>query len=160
MRTLLPTRVSHRKHTPASPPDVWAVLGDPRRWPEFDVLLTRVEGMSGDVPRGVVAAGQHLDGVGRGVPRRMLVEVRRVVPRSTLVVTRRVLPGVSVDTEYVLIPATRGGTQLVTVVRTAGPIGRIFLPPLWLAAAASAHRLGRRAQQEQRRRLRATAGAA
>ena len=45
-------RLSHRVHTAGSAADVWSLLGEPRRWPRFDVVLARVVGASGPVDKG------------------------------------------------------------------------------------------------------------
>src|SRR4051794_38477915 len=69
---LLPTRVHHQILCDATPPDVWTVLREPQRWPEFEATLARVEGAAGHA-----AEGQRLLGVGRGFPVRIPLDVRR-----------------------------------------------------------------------------------
>ncbi|CAN5292463.1 hypothetical protein BH24ACT10_BH24ACT10_05080 [soil metagenome] len=51
-------RLAHRVRTSASPGQVWQVLGEPARRPEFELVLRRVRG-----PDGPVGAGQTLLGV-------------------------------------------------------------------------------------------------
>ncbi|HMA47234.1 MAG TPA: hypothetical protein VKP11_08555, partial [Frankiaceae bacterium] len=66
MSPLLPARLSHRRHAEATPPDVWAVLRAPRRWPEFHGLLARVSGAGEEA-----VEGQRLLAVCRGLPARI-----------------------------------------------------------------------------------------
>lgn len=155
MSPLLPARLSHRRHAQATPPDVWAVLRTPRRWPEFNVLLARVSG-GGDE----AAEGQRLLAVGRGLPARIPIDVRWVVPRKALHLTVHTLPGLREEVEHVLVPAARGGTDVVAVIRVDGPLAPLALLPLWLCAGITLWRLARRAEEEQRRRLRAASGVA
>ncbi|HMA46990.1 MAG TPA: hypothetical protein VKP11_07310, partial [Frankiaceae bacterium] len=132
-----------------------AVLRAPRRWPKFDVLLARVSGGGEEA-----AEGQRLLAVGRGLPVRIPIDVRRVVPRKALHLTVHTLPGLREEVERVLVPAARGGTDVVTVIRADGPLAPLALLPLWLCAAITLRRLARRAEEERRRRLRAASGVA
>ena len=100
---LLPTRLHHQILTDATPPDVWTVLRDPHRWPEFEAMLARVEGAGGHV-----AEGQRLLGVARGWPMRIPLDVRRVVPRKALHLTVYSVPGLREELDIMLVPATRG----------------------------------------------------
>jgi hypothetical protein len=148
-------RISHRVHTSAPPPDVWAVLSQPRRWPEFELSLTRVHGAAD-----VAAQGQRLVAISRGFGLRLPVDVGHVIPRKALLVRVRVMPGLTEDVEYVLVPAARGGTDITVIVSAAGPLARAALLPLWSNAAFGVRLLARRAVDERRHRLRSTGGAA
>lgn len=155
MRPLPPTRLNHRRHVDATPPDVWAVLRAPRRWPEFDVALARVDGAADQATE-----GQRLLAVGRGLPVRIPIDVRRVVPRKALRLTVHALPGLREEVEHVLVPAARGGTDVVAVTQADGPLAPLAFLPLWLLRGVTLRLLARRAEEEQRRRLRAASGAA
>ena len=148
-------RISHRVHTPAPPPDVWAVLSHPRRWPDFELALTRVHGVAG-----AAAEGQRLVAVTRGLGLRLPVDVIQVVTRKALLVRIRVLPGLTEDVEYVLVPAARGGTDITVIVRTTGPLSRAVLLPVWTSSALGVRMLARRAMEARRQRLRSSGGAA
>lgn len=148
-------RISHRVHTPAPPPDVWAVLSQPQRWPEFELSLTRVHGAAG-----AAVPGQRLVAISRGLGLRLPVDVGHVIARKALMVRVRLLPGLTQDVEYVLVPAARGGTDITAIVTASGPLARAAFLPLWSNAALGARLLGRRAVEERRHRLRSTGGAA
>jgi hypothetical protein len=148
-------RISHRVHTPAPPPDVWAVLSQPRRWPQFELSLIRVHGAAG-----AAAEGQRLVAISRGLGLRLPVDIGHVVPRKALLARVRLLPGLTQDVEYVLVPAARGGTDITVIVTAAGPLARAALLPLWSNAALGIRLLARRAVDERRQRLRMTGGAA
>jgi hypothetical protein len=148
-------RISHRVHTSAPLPDVWAVLSEPQRWPEFELSLARVEGVAGSA-----AQGQRLVAISRGFGLRLPVDIGHVVPRKALLARVRLLPGYTEDVEYVLVPAARGGTDITVIVSAAGPLARIALLPVWGNAALGVRLLARRAVDERRHRLRSTGGAA
>src|SRR3954469_9686373 len=130
---LLPTRVTHQILSDATPPDVWAVLRDPHRWSEAEPLLARGEGGAGQA-RG----GQRLLGVGRGVPVRIPLDVRRVVPRKALHVTIHTVPGLREELDIVLVPATRGGTQITFHVRLHGPLAGPAVLAVWFRTGMTA----------------------
>jgi hypothetical protein len=152
---LMPTRISHQILCDATPPDVWTVLRDPHRWPEFEAFLARVEGAAGHA-----VEGQRLLGVARGVPVRVPLDVRRVVPRKALHVTIHSAPGLREERDIVLVPATRGGTQITFLVRLYGPLAGAAVLPLWFSSGMTARLLARGAEREKRRRLRDTSGVA
>ena len=91
--------LSHRVRTSASPAQVWQVLGDPGRWPEFDLFLQQVRGSSGRV-----STGDHLLGIGRVVPVRIPVDVVEAVPERRLVLRVHVAPGVVEEVTHALTP--------------------------------------------------------
>lgn len=152
---LLPSRLHHQILCEATPPDVWTLLRDPRRWPEVEPLLARVEGAAGHA-----VEGQRLLGIGRAVPVRIPLDVRRVVPRKALHVTVHSIPGLREELDIVLVPATRGGTQITFLVRLAGPLASAAVLPVWFGAGVTARLLAKAAEREQRRRLRETSGVA
>jgi hypothetical protein len=128
---------------------VWTILGEPHRWSEFEALLARVEGAAGHA-----AEGQRLLGVGRAVPVRIPIDVRRVVPRKALHVTVHSVPGLREELDVVLVPATRGGTQITVFVRLLGPLAGAALLPVWFGSGVTARLLAKAAEREQRRRRR------
>lgn len=152
---LLPTRVHHQILCDATPPDVWTVLRDPHRWPEVEALLARVEGAAGHA-----VEGQRLLGIGRAVPVRVPLDVRRVVPRKALHLTIHSVPGLREELDIVLVPATRGGTQITFLVRLYGPLATAAVLPAWFGSGVTARLLAKAAEREQRRRLRETSGVA
>ncbi len=152
---VLPTRIHHQILCDATPPDVWTVLRDPHRWPEFEATLTRVEGAASHA-----VEGQRLLGVGRAVPIRIPLDVRRVVPRKALHVTVHSIPGLREEIDIVLVPATRGGTQITLLVRLSGPLAAAMVLPVWFGSGMTARLLVKAAEREQRRRLRETPGVA
>jgi hypothetical protein len=152
---MVPTRIHHQILCEATPPDVWTVLRDPHRWPEFEALLARVDGAAGHA-----IEGQRLLGVGRAVPIRIPLDVRRVVPRKALHVTVHSIPGLREELDIVLVPATRGGTQITMLVRLSGPLAAAMVLPVWLGSGMTVRLLAKAAEREQRRRLRETSGVA
>jgi hypothetical protein len=152
---LLPTRISHQILCEATPPDVWTVLREPQRWPEFEATLARVEGAAGHA-----VEGQRLLGVGRAVPIRIPLDVRRVVPRKALHVTVHSIPGLREEIDIVLVPATRGGTQITVLVRLSGPLAAAMILPVWFGSGMTMRLLAKAGEREQRRRLRETTGVA
>lgn len=155
MASLLPHVVSHRLTCTAPPADVWTVLRDPRRWPEFDFALDRVTGAAGDV-----VEGQRLLAVSRGGLMRIPIDVRRVVPKRALRIVVHTLPGLREHVEHILVPTARGGTELTVVVRTEGPLALGALGPLWVTSALTERLLSRAAEREHRARLRGAQGVA
>jgi len=155
MPSVLPRAVSHRVTCGAPPADVWTVLCDPRRWPEFDLAFERVTGAAGEV-----AEGQRLLGVTRGGMMRVPIDVRRVVPRKALRILVHTVPGLRQQVEYVMVPTARGGTEITVVVRTEGPLAVAALPALWVSSAVTARMLTRAAEREHRRRLRSVSSVA
>lgn len=129
-------RITHRAATRATADDVWAAIADPRRWPEHDVLLDRVECI-----RGPVAVGQHLVVVSRGLRLRIPVDVRLVVPGRHLGLTVQTAPGLTHEIDVMLTPRPRGGTQIRVQVLLDGVFARWWWLPEWTARAVSTRRL-------------------
>lgn len=134
-------KLAHRVHTPASPAEVWAVLGDPARWPEFDLSLRRVRGASGPA-----ASGQHLLGLSRVSSLRIPVDVVEAVPERRLVLLVHTAPGLREQVSYDLTPAVRGGCDISASVVVDGFLARPAVLPLWLARAFTARLLAARTQ--------------
>ncbi len=121
-------RLTHRVRTAASPSLVWEVLGDPARWPEFDVFLTKVRGVNGPA-----AAGQHLVGIARWPALGIPLDVIEAVPEERLVMRVRTAPAVTEELTFLLTPTTRGGTVITVALVVEGLLARPAVPVLWLA---------------------------
>jgi hypothetical protein len=147
---VLPVRLSHRVHTSGSAADVWSLLGEPSRWPRFDVAVARVLGASG-----AVVQGQRLLAVTRGVPLRIPLDVVRVVPHQAVRLRVDAAPGLREGIEYLLVPMLRGGTEVRLTVDLDGPLAGAAAPAAWGSGALSARLLARAAAQVRRARLRA-----
>lgn len=132
-------RLSHRVRTSASPAEVWAVLGTPQRWPEFDLFLRTVRGAHGSA-----ASGQHLLGLARLASLRIPVDVVEAVPDKRLVLLVHTAPGLRETVTHEITPAVRGGSDVVVSVVVEGLWARFGAVPLWLASGLSARVLAAR----------------
>ena len=139
-------KLSHRVHTTASPAQVWQVLGDPRRWPEFDLALRSVRGS-----HGTAAAGQHLLGIGRLGALRIPVDVVEAVPDKRLVLLVHTAPGLRETVTHEITPAVRGGSDVAVSVVVEGLWARAGAVPLWLASGVNARLLAARTDRVARR---------
>ena len=142
-------RLSHRVRTSASPAEVWAVLGNPQRWHEFDLFLRTVRGSHGSA-----ASGQHLLGLARLASLRIPVDVVEAVPDKRLVLLVHTAPGLRETVTHEITPAVRGGSDVVVSVVVEGLWARFGAVPLWLASGLSARVLAARTDRtarEQRR---------
>lgn len=142
-------RLVHHVHTTASPSQVWATLGTPTRWPQFDVFLAKVRG-----PERPAVAGQHLVGISRWIALGIPLDVLEVKPERRLVVRVRTAPGITEELTFVLTPTTRGGTSISVSVVVDGLFAGVAAPVLWLAnglnarvLAARTHSLARHARR-------------
>ena len=132
-------RLTHRVRTAASPSLVWEVLGDPARWPEFDVFLTKVRGADGPA-----AAGQHLVGISRWTVLGIPLDVVEATPEERLVMRVRTAPAVTEELTFVLTPTTKGGTVITVSLVVEGLLARPAVPLLWLANGLNARVLASR----------------
>ena len=135
-------RLRHRVHTSASPSQVWSVLGDPARWPEYDLFLHRVRGASG-----MAVTGQHLLGVGRGVGMLMPIDVVEASPERRLVLRVHAAPGVVEEVTSEVTPLVRGGCDVAVSVVVEGLFARAAALPLWLARGVTSRVLVRRVER-------------
>ena len=142
-------RLSSTARTSASPAQVWAVLGDPARWPDFEVFLRRIRGT-----HGMLAAGQTLVGVSRVGSLAVPMDVLEAEPGSRLVLRVHTAPGVRQTVTYEVLPRVVGGSDVRVGVVVEGLFARPAAVPLWLASAltlrllvARAERLARAARQ-------------
>ena len=139
-------KLSHRVRTTASPSQVWQVLGDPRRWPEFDLSLRKVRGAHGPA-----AAGQHLLGIGRVGSLRIPVDVVEAVPDKRLVLLVHTAPGLRETVTSEITPAVRGGSDIVVSVVVEGLWARFGALPLWLGVGLNARLLAARTDKTARK---------
>lgn len=128
--------------TCATPAQVWEVLGQPTRWPEFEPLLRRVRGT-----HGAAAAGQTLLGVSRVANLAVPLDVREVDPARRLVVRVHTAPGVGQVLTVDLVPVVSGGTDIVCSVVVDGLFARAAAGPLWLASGLTVRLLAVRADR-------------
>lgn len=140
-------RLVHSAHTSATPAQVWELLGDPRRWPEFELWLRRVLG-----PQARLCAGQHLMGLARMSVVRIPVDVLEAEPAQRLVLLVHVAPGVRHQVRTELAAAVRGGCDIRVSVVVDGLLARGAAVPLWLASGLTTRVLAARADTETRRR--------
>ena len=132
-------RLTHRVRTAASPALVWEVLGNPARWPEFDVFLTKVRGADGPA-----VAGQHLVGISRWTALGIPLDVVEVTAEERLVMRVRTAPAVTEELTFLLTPTTKGGTVITVALVVEGLLARPAVPLLWLANGLNARVLASR----------------
>lgn len=120
-------RLAHRVSTSATPSQVWALLGTPRRWPQFDPLLSRVHGAP-DAAR----TGQTLLGVARLTGLRIPIDVVDAVPEKRLELYLHTAPGVSQRVGYELAPTLRGGSSIRVGTVVEGLFAPAVVLPVWL----------------------------
>ena len=135
-------RLTQRVRTSATPAQVWEVLCDPVRWPEFELALRRVRGA-----RGPVATGQALLGVSRVTLFAVPIDVLEAVPASRLVLRVHALPGVVERITFEVVPLVRGGSDLRVSMVVEGLFARAAVLPLWLGSALTTRVLGVRAER-------------
>ena len=135
-------RLTHRVHTDATPAQVWEVLGDPRRWPQFELGLRSVRGAHGSA-----ATGQRLIGLSRVASLGIPLDVLEAHAPSRLVLLVHVLPGLRQEVTHVVTPAARGGSDLVVSVVVDGPLARASVVPSYLASGLTARLLAHRADR-------------
>lgn len=139
-------KLSHRVRTSASPSEVWQVLADPKRWPEFDLTLRTVRGS-----HGLAATGQHLLGLARLASLRIPVDVVEAVTDKRLVLLVHTAPGLRQTVTTEITPAVRGGSDLVVSVVVEGLWARAGFLSLWLANGFNARLLAARTDATARR---------
>ena len=128
--------------TSATPAQVWEVLGQPSRWPEFEPLLRCVRGT-----HGAAAAGQTLLGVSRIANLAVPIDVREADPGRRLVVRVHTAPGVGQLLTVDLVPVVSGGTDIACSVVVDGLFARLAAGPLWLASGFTVRLLAVRAER-------------
>ena len=134
-------RLRSRVRSCATPEQVWAVLGDPQRWPEFDLTLHRVHGSPGRV-----ATGQRLLGVGRAWGVRIPLDVVEAVPERRLVLRVRPAPGVAQEVTTEIVP--RGdGCEVTASAVVEGLFARMVVLPFWVTISVTTRLLVTRAER-------------
>jgi hypothetical protein len=135
-------KLRHRVRTSATPAQVWTVLGDPARWPEYDLFLHRVRGSSGRA-----TTGDHLLGVGRPLGVRIPIDVVEAVPERRLVLRVHLAPGVVEEVTHEITPLVRGGCDLAVSVVADGMFARVAAGPLWLGRGLTSRVLAHRVEK-------------
>ena len=135
-------RLAHRARTRATPAQVWQVLGEPGRWPEFDPTLRKVRGATG-----AALPGQALVGVSRIGGLALPIDVVEVVPGSRLVLRVHTAPGVVETVTHEVTPVLQGGADVQVSVVVEGLFARLAVVPLWLASGLTLRLLATRADR-------------
>lgn len=135
-------RLARRVHTSASAAQVWSLLGQPDRWPQFDLSLRRVRGGSGPA-----ATGQRLTGIARVGSMRIPVDVVEAAPPVRLVLLVHVAPGLRQQVTTEVTPAVGGGCDLTVSVVVDGLLARAAVAPFYLAGGLSVRLLAARAER-------------
>lgn len=132
-------RLAHCVRTAATPAQVWQVLGNPRRWSQFNPGLRGVRGA-----HGAAATGQRLIGLSRfgalGIP----LDVVEATPPSRLVLVVHAAPGLRQQLTHEVAPALRGGSDVTVSFVVDGPLGWPAVGPLYLASGLTARLLALR----------------
>lgn len=145
-------KLAHRVRTSATPAQVWAVLGTPASWPQFDVFLAKVRGTAR-----AAEVGQHLVGISRWTTLGIPLDVLEVVPEQRLVMRVRTAPGITEELTFVLTPTTKGGTVISLSIVVDGLFAGPAAPVLWLANGLNARVLAARTQRMARQARRSAA---
>ena len=132
-------RLAHRVHTAASPAQVWEVLGDPRRWPEFELSLRGVRGRPDRV-----LTGQRLTGLSRFAMLGIPIDVVEATPPSRVVLLVHAVPGLREQVRFDVTPAARGGSDVTVSLVVDGPLGWPAVAPLFLSNALTVRLLASR----------------
>ena len=148
-------RLGHRAQTSAPPAQVWALLGDPRRWPSFNPFVRKVQGSPSRV-----RSGDTLLAIARVTGLRIPVDVVEARPEERLELFFHTAPGVSERVVFELTPTTRGGTALRVTVVVEGLFARPAWAPLWMANGLVARVLAAQVEKEARAVRRQQRGAA
>ena len=140
----LPERVSSTARSAATPAGVWSVLGDPVRWPEFDLGLGRVAGSHGERTNDT----QRLVGVVRwlGIP--LPIDVVECSPGQHLQLRLWVAPGLTATITFDTTASVRGGTDVAVTTEPRGPFATLALLPSWVSVKLTARMLARVAARE------------
>lgn len=143
-------RLAHRVHTTASPSQVWQVLGDPQRWPQFNLAWRAVRGTVGRA-----ATGQRLVGVARAASLGIPIDVAEATAPHRLVLLVHTVPGLREQVTHEVVPVARGGSQITVSVVVEGPLARPAVGLVYLGAGVTARLLARRADRVARAARRA-----
>ena len=135
-------RLQQRARTSATPAQVWEVLGDPRRWPEFEPFLRRVRGV-----HATVSAGRRLVGVSRIGSLAVPIDVMEVDRTRRLVLRVHTAPGVRQTVTHEVLPVVTGGSDIRVGVVVEGLFARAAVAPLWVSAALTTRLLAARAER-------------
>ena len=143
-------RLAHRVRTAATPAQVWQVLGDPRRWAEFELSLRGVRGRPARAQ-----TGQRLHGISRFATLGIPIDVVEATPPSRLVLLVHALPGLREQVRFDVTPAARGGSDVTVTVVVDGLLGWPAVAPLFLGNVLTVRLLAVRADRVARAARRA-----
>ena len=135
-------RLVQTARTSSSPSQVWEVLGQPKRWPEFELFLRRVRGTSG-----AAVAGQTLVGVSRVGSLAVPIDVLEAEPGRRLVLRVHTAPGVRQTMTTEILPVVRGGSDLRVSVALDGLLAPAAAGPAWLASGVTVRLLAVRTER-------------
>ncbi len=135
-------RLAHRVRTAAGPAQVWEVLGDPRRWSEFELSLRGVRGRPG-----AASTGQRLIGLSRFAALGIPLDVLEATPPSRVVLLVHALPGLREQVTFDVAPAVRGGSDVTVSVVVDGLLGWPAVTPLFLGNVLTVRLLAVRADR-------------
>lgn len=133
-------RLVQRARTSATPAQVWEVLGQPSRWPEFEPFLRRVRGTHDAALR-----GQTLVGVSRVASLAVPIDVVEVETDRRLTIRVHNAPGIGEVLTFDVVPLVGGGSDLSCSVVVDGVLARAAVAPLWLASGLTVRLLAARA---------------
>ena len=148
-------RIVHRIHTAATPAEVWELLGDPRRWPEFELRLRQVRGSAGKA-----SAGARLKAMARVAPVGLPVDIVEAVPGQRLVMVIHTMPGLRERVAVDITPNVRRGSDVRVTVTLEGPLARVATVPLWFTSGVTTRVLATRTDRIARAARRGRQGAA
>ena len=135
-------RLVQKARTSATPAQVWEVLGDAARWPEFEPFLRRLRGA-----HGALVPGQVLVGVSRVGSLAVPIDVLEVEPGARLVLRVHTAPGVRETVTHEVLPRVAGGSDVRVGVVVEGLFARAAALPLWLASGLTLRLLVARAER-------------
>lgn len=132
----------HRVSTAADPAQVWEVLGDPRRWSEFELWLRGVRGRPGRAQ-----TGQRLTGLSRMATLGIPIDVLEATPPSRLALLVHPVPGLREQVSFEVAAAAQGGSDVTVSVVVDGPLGWPAMVPLFLGNVLTVRMLSVRADR-------------
>jgi hypothetical protein len=115
------------------------VLGDPRRWSEFELSLRGVRGRPGG--RRPVSG---LTGLSRFAMLGIPIDVVEATPTSRVVLLVHAVPGLRERVSFDVTPAARGGSDVTVSLVVDGLLGWPAVAPLFLSNALTVRLLASR----------------
>jgi len=141
-------RIEHCREVAAPPAAVWALLGEPARWPDFEILVAAVAEPSGAAAAGPAREGRDVLVVARGLGLRAPVRIRAAEPDRWLGLRVRTLPGLVEDVDHLIEPLAGRRCRVRVTVAVRGPLRLVAYLPLRASSALVVRSLVRRAEAE------------